>query len=239
MFCPKCGTKNDDNATFCASCGTNLKAESPSVQSPMGSQPPSMQMGSQAGGSSGFDIKGAFMDAIALVRDPKAFMTARADTAPPVMSTITKYVAILAAIPFLFTLLGNLIFQRAGHHVVYAVSSGIVAYIFALVSVLVVGFIVAWLAPRFASLADQNRATKLVAWVYTPTFLIAILNIYPPLQIINILALLYGLYIFYIGLPIVLKTPQNRVVMYLIVTLVVTFIVYFILALIAVGLSAL
>ena len=51
--------------------------------------------------------------------------------------------------------------------------------------------------------------------------------------------MLYGLYIFYIGLPIVLKTPQNRVVMYVIVTLVVTFIVYFVLALIAAGLSAL
>ena len=88
------------------------------------------------------------MDAIALVRDPKAFMTARADTAPPVMSTITKYVAILAVIPFLFTLLGNLIFQRAGHHITYAIASGIVAYIFALVSVVVVGFIVCVARPQ-------------------------------------------------------------------------------------------
>ena len=165
------------------------------------------------------DIKGAFMDAIALVRDPKAFMTARADTAPPVMSTIINYVAILAVIPFLFTLLGYLAFPH-GHQTVFAVSAGIVAYIFALVNVVVIGYIVFMLAPRFASVANLNKATKLVSYVYTPVFLIAIVNIVPSLTFLNILALLYGLYIVYLGLPIVLKTPQNKVVMYVVATLV-------------------
>jgi|ERR1022692_3424071 hypothetical protein len=237
LFCPKCGAQNDDNATFCASCGNNLKADTP--QPPMGSPGSPGQPGAQMGGPSKFDIKGTFMDAIALVKNPKAFMTARADTAPPVMTTITKYVAILAIIPFLFTLLGDAIFQRAGHHIVYAVIAGIVAYIFAVVSVVVVGFILWKLAPRFLSVSEQNKATKLVSYIYTPVFLIAVLNIIPALAIVNILALLYGLYILYIGLPIVLKTPQNKVVMYVIATLVVTFIVYFILALIGAGLSSL
>ncbi len=202
----------------------------------MGSPASPGQPGAQVGGSSGFDIKGTFMDAIALVRDPKVFMTARADAAPPVMTTITRYVAILAVIPFLFTLIGYLIFPH-GHHGVYAIGAGIVSYIFALVSVVVVGYIVFMLAPRFASVADLNKATKLVSYVYTPVFLIAVVNIVPSLTFLNILALLYGLYIVYIGLPIVLKTPQARVVMYVIATLVVTFIVYFILDLIAAGLS--
>jgi len=188
------------------------------------------------GGSSKMDIKGAFMDAIALVRDPKAFMTARANSAPPVMSTIKNYVAILAVIPFLFTLLGYLAFPH-GHHAVFAISAGIVAYIFALVNVVVIGYFVFMLAPKFASAADLNKATKLVSYVYTPVFLIAILNIIPSLTFLNILALLYGLYIVYLGLPIVLKTPQNRVVMYVVATLVASFILYFILYLIAAGLS--
>lgn len=25
MFCPNCGTKNDDDALFCGSCGTKLQ----------------------------------------------------------------------------------------------------------------------------------------------------------------------------------------------------------------------
>ncbi len=183
------------------------------------------------------NIMGVFRDAIALVMNAKAFMTARAGTAPSVASTITNYVAILAIIPFIFTLLGDLIFPKIGRHAEYAIGAGIVAYIFALVSVVVVGFILYWLAPRFSSLADQNKATKLVAYVYTPVFLIAILNIVPSLAILNLLALLYGLYILYIGLPIVLKTPQNKVVPYVVAILIVTLVVYIILALIAAGLS--
>ena len=37
MFCPNCGTKNDDDALFCANCGTKLEvaaAPAPAVSSP-------------------------------------------------------------------------------------------------------------------------------------------------------------------------------------------------------------
>ena len=29
MFCPNCGTKNDDDALFCGECGTRLAEEMP------------------------------------------------------------------------------------------------------------------------------------------------------------------------------------------------------------------
>jgi hypothetical protein len=197
-----------------------------------------MQPAAQAAPSK-MDIKGAFQDAIALVKNPKAFMTARADTTPPMKSTIMNYVAILAIIPFLFTLIGDAIFLPSGHTIVYAVVAGIVAYIYALVSVLVVSFILSKLAPNFSSSPDMNKATKLVSYIYTPVFLIAILDIVPGLRIVSILGLLYGLYILYIGLPIVLNTPKDKVLVYAIVTLVVTFVVYFVLALIAGALASL
>jgi hypothetical protein len=181
-------------------------------------------------------INGVFQEAIALVKDPKAYMTARADSAPPVMDTLTKYVAILALIPLVFTILGDAIFTRS---IGYAIVAGIVTYIFELIAVVVVGIILWKLAPSFSSVADQNKATKLVSYVYTPVFLISVLNIIPGLTVLNILGLLYGLYILYIGLPIVLKTPTDKVVVYVIVTLVVTFVWYFILAAIAGALAVL
>ena len=45
-----------------------------------------------------------------------------------------------------------------------------------------------------------------------------------------ILGLLYGLYIFYLGIPIMLGTAQSQVITYFIVTLVVTFVVYFVIS---------
>jgi hypothetical protein len=236
LFCPKCGANNTDDATFCASCGSSLKADSTSTPSPVSS--PS-QPSAPISAPTMTSMSGVFKDAIALVKDPKGFMTARADAAPPVMETITKYVAILALIPFVFTLLGDLVFIRNGNTFVYAIVAGIVAYIFALVSVVVVGFILWKLAPNFSSVADQNKATKLVSWVYTPVFLIAILNIIPGLAVLSLVGLLYGLYILYIGLPIVLKTPTDKVIGYVVVTLVVTFIVYFVLSVIGAALSVL
>ena len=93
MFCPKCGANNTDDATFCASCGASLKADSASSPSPASAL---LKSGSPMSAPSMGSINGVFQEAIALVKDPKAYMTARADSAPPVMDTLTKYVAILA-----------------------------------------------------------------------------------------------------------------------------------------------
>jgi hypothetical protein len=227
LFCPKCGAANTDDATFCASCGSSLKADSASTPSPVGS--PS-QGSTPMSAPTMMSISRVFNDAIALVKDPKGFMTARADGAPPVMETITKYVAILALIPLVFTLIGDAIFYRG---IGFAVVAAILTYIFAVISVAVVGFIMWKLAPNFSSVADQNKATKLVSYIYTPVFLIAVLDIIPGLGVLSLVGLLYGLYIMYIGLPIVLKTPTDKVIGYVVVTLVVTFIVYFIFSVIA------
>jgi hypothetical protein len=224
LFCPKCGANNTDDATFCASCGASLKADSTSSPSPASS--PSKSGAPMSAPSMG-SINGVFQEAIALVKDPKAYMTARADSAPPVMDTLTKYVAILALIPLVFTILGDAIFTRS---IGYAIVAGIVTYIFELIAVVVVGIILWKLAPSFSSVADQNKATKLVSYVYTPVFLIAILDIVPGLRDLSIIGLLYGLYILYIGLPIVLKTPQDKVIGYVVVTLVAALIVFFILS---------
>ena len=41
MFCPKCGVKNEDSATFCVSCGNQLsKTAEPSTAQPPSVPPP-------------------------------------------------------------------------------------------------------------------------------------------------------------------------------------------------------
>ena len=62
----------------------------------------------------------------------------------------------------------------------------------------------------------------LAAFVYTPVFLIGILSIIPVLGYLSILGLLYGLYILYLGLPILQNTPKDKTVIYTIAVLVVS-----------------
>jgi hypothetical protein len=229
--CPKCGTNVVDSAAqFCPSCGATLPQATPSGGT---STPPpaSPSPTPSSGGASSFSPMGAFRSAIDLVKNPIGFMNANKDSPATVQDIMIKYVAILAAIPFVATLIGNLwfygifggIFARV--FVGYAFVEAILGYIFNLISVFVVGYVIKMLAPSFNSTPDQVKALKLASYIYTPYFLLSIFNIIPLLGIIAVLGLLYGLYILYKGLPIMVSTPQDKVIVYLIVTLVVTFVV--------------
>ena len=170
---------------------------------------------------------GAIRHAIDVTRSPASVMTAYRDADTSVNSVIINYVAVLAAIYFIGTLLGDLIFY---HSAGFAVLDAILYYILGIVQVFVVGFIIWKLAPNFGTNTTQVRSLRLAAYIFTPYFLISILKIIPFLGVLVILGLLYGLYIFYLGIPIMLGTPQNQVITYLVVALVVTFVVYFVIS---------
>jgi len=177
--------------------------------------------------------------AIALVRNPMAFMTANKDAPTTVRDIMINYVAVLAAIPFVATLVGYLWYYSlylplgfAGSFVAYAFVVAVLNYILGVAAVYVIGIVIRMLAPTFNSSVDQIKALKLAAFIYTPVFLISILNIIPLLGILTILGVLYGLYILYLGLPVMLGTPKDRVVTYVVAVVIATFVVYLIIGVI-------
>ncbi|MDA4128633.1 MAG: zinc ribbon domain-containing protein [Thaumarchaeota archaeon] len=226
MNCGKCGATNTDDAAFCKVCGNSLRVSGPTPAASPTSGP------SQMGGMN-MRITNAFKNAIDLVKNPVAFMKQNKDVVPPVNSTMINYVAVLAAIPFFATLIGDLwyysffrFFGFAGGFFGYAIAHAIVTYILDVAAVFVVGFVIWKLAPSFGTTTDQAKSTLLAAYVYTPVFLISILNIIPFIGWITVLGLLYGLYILYLGLPILLNTPADRVIIYVVAILVAAFVVY-------------
>jgi len=168
-------------------------------------------------------VKSVLNDAIALVVNPVGYMTRNKDRTTPLNSLMVNYVAILALVPFVGRVLGDLLFESK--HLGFAIGGAIVAYFLDVIGVFVVGLVIWKLAPSFKTSTDQARATLLAAYLYTPIFLIGILNIVPVLGYLAVLAWLYGLYIMYRGLPMLLNTPSDETLTYLIVTAVVSIVV--------------
>jgi hypothetical protein len=106
-----------------------------------------------------------------------------------------------------------------------AITSAIVFYVLALISVFIISLIIDALAPSFGSEKNPMQALKLAAYAYTPAWLASILHIVPALGLLVLLAALYGVYVLYLGLPILMKTPQDKAMGYTAVIILCAFVV--------------
>jgi hypothetical protein len=157
---------------------------------------------------------------------------------------IGGYAAPLAAIPAIcswigMTLIGVPIPLGGTIRVNFArgLVSAILSWVLALVGVYIAAVVVEKLAPQFRSRGSLVQAMKLVVFAYTPVWLAGVLNLVPPLSVLIVLAAFYGLYLFYLGLPIVMDTPPSSVVPYMAVAALVCIVVAIVLGMI-VGLIA-
>jgi hypothetical protein len=94
-----------------------------------------------------------------------------------------------------------------------------------LVGVVVSAVIIEKLAPRFKSGGDTLQAAKLVAYASTPVWLAGIFNLSFVLTPLIIIAALFAVYLFYIGLPYVLKTPPDQVIPFMVVSAIVIIVI--------------
>ena len=145
---------------------------------------------------------------------------------------LMTYVLPLTAIPFVGYLLSGL-FGSMG--LTYGIAMGLIQFLTAVIGVYIVAFVVDMLAPNFGSEKNLGRSMQLVAYSMTPGWIAGILYVLPALGLIVTVASLYGLYLMYLGLPIIKKTPQDKQVIYLVVIIVSVLVVYMILGLILTG----
>ncbi len=147
-----------------------------------------------------------------------------------VTSLYTTYIMILAAVPAVSTTLGMAViggfFGPVG--LAAALAAGVISYVGALIGCFVAAFIIEKLAPTFNSSGNTAQALKLVAYAYTPVWVAGVLHLVPMLGILTILAALYSIYIFYLGLAPVMKTPQDKIVPYMLVSAIAIIVVSFV-----------
>jgi hypothetical protein len=66
-----------------------------------------------------------------------------------------------------------------------------------------------------------------MAYSYTPSWIIGIVNLIPGLPLRGIIVLvvsLYGIYLIYLGAPILMRVPSDKVIVYMVVCFVVALI---------------
>jgi hypothetical protein len=104
-------------------------------------------------------------------------------------------------------------------------SMAIVSYVMALVGVFVISLVIDYLAPTFGGEKNQGQALKLAAYSMTPAWLAGVLHLIPMLGVLVLLASLYGLYLLYLGLPVLMKAPQDKALPYTAVVVVCAIVV--------------
>lgn len=110
----------------------------------------------------------------------------------------------------------------------YALNKLVVGIIAYYVSV----YVVDMLAPSFASEKDLNRSAQLVAYGTTPAMIGAFFSILPAIAILGLLFSLYSIYVWYLGLTPVKKTPEDKKIVYMVVSVIVYIIAMFVVGLV-------
>ncbi|MFC1510904.1 Yip1 family protein [Candidatus Margulisiibacteriota bacterium] len=176
-----------------------------------------------------------------IIINPRVTWQVIKDETVEVKQLFINYAAPLALIPAICSLIGMTLFgvrMPSGLVVrapfMEALTAGALGYVFHLVAVFIGGHIIKLLAPVFKSKVDLAASIKLAVFSMTPAWLAGVFSLIPGLGLLSILGL-YGIYLFVLGLPVLLDTPPNKVVFYVLSVLVASFVISLVLSLILVG----
>ena len=106
-----------------------------------------------------------------------------------------------------------------------AIAQAVTSYVLTLVGVFIIALIIDALAPTFGGEKNQEQALKVAAYASTPSWVAGIVMLMPMLGILGLVAALYGLYLLYLGLPLLMKAPQEKAIPYTAVVVVVAVVV--------------
>lgn len=181
-----------------------------------------------------------------ILMQPKAEWPVIEPEPADIVGLYKSYIAPLAAIGPICTLVGMSVIGismplagRIRWGLGHGIRATLVQYIGVLIGTFITALVFSELAPTFASRKDRVQALKLVAYSSTAMWIAGVLNLIPFLAILGLIAALYSLYTLYLGLPIMMKTPSDKVIPYLavgvVVAIIVNMVLFFILSTITGG----
>jgi len=169
-----------------------------------------------------------------LARPADEWRTIAAESAD-VPSLLRDYAAPLAAIPAVCQFIGGTLVGVPGFFGTYrmglvsGLAGAIVAWVMSLLGAWIAAIVIEKLAPTFQSTGSTVQALKLVVYSMTPVWVLGVLYLIPPLAALVILGVIYAVYLFYLGVPVMMHTPSNQVIPYMVVSAVVIILISFLL----------
>jgi hypothetical protein len=147
--------------------------------------------------------------------DPKREWNAIAAEPQDIGWLYRRFILIVAAVPSIALFLR---FTISGAPMV-GLGAAVRTYLVTLGTLLVVALVIEKLAPRFRSQGSQVHALKLVAYSSAPAWLAGALYLVPGLGGTALLiGVLYGVYLYALGLPRLLHTPREQIVPFMVVS---------------------
>ena len=138
-------------------------------------------------------------------------------------SLFVPYMLILAAIPAVASFIGLSLVGMGGFGFNFRIpiASGIAMMITTYVLTLAMTFGMGWLAsalaPTFGGQSNLVQGLKLAVFGGTPMLLAGVFNVLPAFSILGILVAFYALYVMYLGLPVLMKNPKEKTIVYMVV----------------------
>jgi hypothetical protein len=122
--------------------------------------------------------------------------------------------------------------------VVMGLVSAVIGVGLSLVVAYVLSIIVSELAPKFGAEKNRPQALKVVVYSMTPGWVAGVLGIIPALGILGLVAACYGIYLLYLGLLNVMKSPPDKAVTYTVVVVLCGIGLMFVVGLVVGGIAA-
>ena len=152
-----------------------------------------------------------------LLLTPKSEWEVVAAEPATLQGLFTNYVMILAAIPAISNFIGYSVVGIAEVRVPmsYGVTQLVITYALTLAFVYLLAILICSLAAPFGGENNFMQAMKVAAFAPTAAWLAGVFKILPWIAILSLVGGLYSLYLLYLGLPVLMKTPENQSIGYI------------------------
>lgn len=146
-----------------------------------------------------------------------------------IKSLLTSYVVPLSLLAAVASFLKFFVFSSV-FGIAYSIAYTVFAVFVTVLVFIVATFVIDALAPSFKSEKDINKSAQLVAYAGTAGYVAGLFSFIPVLGgLLSLAGAVYSIYLFYLGIGPLKKTPEDQKVVYLIVYILVSWAIYIVL----------